>query len=93
MPQADEELRTWARSKFGNIDNHGPEQLLKNAGYTLTAKWYWRLPEGKKYEDMTEDEKKAVVFLIDEWDFGGLTYEDTNSDPSSYRNEDTKNSS
>jgi len=43
---------------------------LKGHGFTLTPHWTWRKPSpGHVISDKEED---AIVYLIEEWDFGGI---------------------
>lgn len=73
MPQASSEDREWAEQKFGSIDNYTIEKWLVEQGFTLNRDWTWVPP--RPYPQLTQDEKRAIVFLIDEWDYGGLNYE------------------
>lgn len=74
MPSASDELRDVMFSMFGDrIDESGPMNYLKEAGYVLNSNWYWTPPSRiKSYEDMTNEEFNCLMFLIQEWDFGGL---------------------
>jgi hypothetical protein len=63
MPQATEELR----SEWGVMPERAIEFLLA-AGYRLTDEWTW---ESSK-PSSTPEERRAMLFLIQEWDFGGL---------------------
>ena len=52
---------------------------LKGHGFVLTREWFWKLPPGRYKEDgtplgdnpLTEKEHDAIMYLIEEWDFGG----------------------
>ena len=72
MPQASEELRDMMRERFGTIDSHGPEKYLKDRGYLLSKNWLWKHPLKPTYDDMTREEFECLLFLIHEWDYGGL---------------------
>lgn len=73
MPQASDELRSRIQARFGSIDIHGPEQFLRNAGYTLTNDWLWKAKPGVvSWNDMSDDEWECMLFLVDEWDYGFL---------------------
>ena len=74
MPSASNELRTEMQRLFGDpIDDTGPMNHLKAAGYKLTADWHWLpKPNVSSYEDMTKDEYSCLLFLVQEWDMGGL---------------------
>lgn len=41
---------------------------LKAQGFRIGRDWCWRHPENR---DLTEKEKDAILYLIEEWDFGG----------------------
>lgn len=43
---------------------------LQGHGFTLTPQWYWIQPT--KGHKLTEKEQDAIIYLIEEWDFGGL---------------------
>lgn len=74
MPTATDELRDKMGEMFGDrISDSGPTKYLENAGYILTPDWLWKPKEGvTSLEDMTQDEFNCLLFLIQEWDFGGL---------------------
>lgn len=74
MPSASDEMRERMRVRFGDsIDDGGPTKYLIDAGYKLQKDWRWTPKTGvTSYEDMTEDEYECLLFLVREWDFGGL---------------------
>lgn len=78
MPSASEDLRDKMLARFGDrIDEAGPIRFLKDAGYVLTKNWFWHPKPGVAgYRDMTQPEFDCIMFLMNEWDFGGLTTED-----------------
>jgi hypothetical protein len=45
-------------------------RFLQDAGYRLTRAYQWVAPQPKR--DMTERERDAVIYLIEEWDFDGV---------------------
>jgi hypothetical protein len=61
-------------ARFGDaISDAGPMKFLTDAGYKLTRQWEWLPKPGvMKLDDMTQDEYDCLLFLIWEWDFGGL---------------------
>lgn len=69
MPEASDEDRQWARDKFGDIDCGAVMKFLEDAGYRLSDGCVWTLPTGKHMP--TDEENRAICFLIDEWDFDG----------------------
>lgn len=75
MPSASDELREAMNKRFGDpIDESGPMQFLEDAGYKLTKDWLWEPKPGVAcLKDMTRDEFDCLLFLVHEWDFGGLT--------------------
>lgn len=65
MPQAPEELRhEWA------CDSTAISYLEKR-GFTLNRDWTW-YKEGQALDNLTPKEFRAILYLIQEWDFGGL---------------------
>lgn len=77
MPQAHEKLRKKIEDKFGSIDAQGPQEFLKQAGYELMQGYVWKPKPGVEVVgDMTCDEYMCFVFLITEWDYGGLVGEE-----------------
>ncbi len=45
-------------------------KFLEDQGYTLNRDWTWTAP--KTYHNPTKRETDALLYLIQEWDFGGL---------------------
>lgn len=76
MPQATDELRAEMKHLFGDpINDAGPIKFLEDRGYKLTKQWTWLPKPGVKFPaDMDNDEWMSLLFLIQEWDFGGLEY-------------------
>lgn len=67
MPQATPELR----EEWGIMD--GPAiQFLEQRGYLLTEAFEWRLPSSRIVGEITPKEGRAILFLFEEWDFGGI---------------------
>lgn len=75
MPQASAELDKWARDKFGGIDDAPVIAFLKGEGFTLTRGWEWKKAGITEWNQLTDDQKCAINFLVGEWDFGGLITE------------------
>lgn len=77
MPQASPELQEQMRQRFGDaISEEGPTKYLQDAGYKLTRHWFWEPKPGiTQYREMTCDEFDCLLFLVHEWDYGGLTTE------------------
>lgn len=80
MPQASDELRAKMQEYFNDpVDDQGPMAFLKSQGYTLRRDYHWDAPEHvKDYGDMTEKEFHCLLFLVHEWDMGGLARTTTN---------------
>jgi hypothetical protein len=79
MPQASDELRAEMDRRFGDsIDSQGPIKFLRERGWTLNRDWTWSKP-GMTLGNMPRDEFECVLFLIHEWDFGGVTEPITSS--------------
>ena len=69
MPQATPMERRWAIAKFGDIDTGPIIEWLEKQGFKLRKDWRWQAPAGR---EPTQEEIRAVCFLVDEWDFGGI---------------------
>jgi hypothetical protein len=48
-------------------------KFLEDSGFRCSRDWEWSHPEKKKVEDLTEREADAIIYLIEEWDYGGFT--------------------
>lgn len=71
MPQASDELRALMKDWFGDdIDTSGPIRALTLRGYTLGEDFVWDPPT--KSHTISWVEYQLIVFLMDEWDFGGI---------------------
>ena len=46
---------------------------LAARGFRLRRDWCWVLPEGR--DDADETEADAIIYLIEEWDYGGMVRE------------------
>lgn len=68
MPQTTPERA----ARWPGGDSEAMDFLLA-AGYKMTKQWAWLKPEGHK---VTEKEEDALIYLIEEWDFAGLTNQD-----------------
>ena len=75
MPQASDELRSRMEERFGDsISDAGPTKFLEDAGYKLTSSWLWEPKKGvESLKDMTQEEYECILFLVHEWDYGGLS--------------------
>lgn len=74
MPQASRELQDLMDERFGDpVDSSGPIKFLQERGYTLGHDWCWSKPGVTELEQMKQDEWEALLFLVQEWDFGGLS--------------------
>lgn len=68
MPQATDELRV----EWGGVLGVGEDKAiahLERRGYRLTQHYTWKKP---KFVTPTLADQRAVLFLIQEWDFGGM---------------------
>lgn len=73
MPSASDELRDEMGRRFGDrISEYGPMKYLEDRGFVLTKDWYWTPPAGKNLNTISRDEFECILFLVHEWDFGGL---------------------
>lgn len=70
MPRATEEQRAeWWPDEDGT-GTQTAEGFLFAAGYLLTRRFEWVVPVG---HSPTHKETRAMLYLIDEWDYGGFT--------------------
>jgi hypothetical protein len=69
MPQATDELRAY----WGGVDDSPALEHLGRAGYILNRDWTWTPPKGVTLTNMPERDYFAMVFLIQEWDYGGIS--------------------
>jgi hypothetical protein len=70
MPQASQELRDewWHDGDEDPIKR--AVKFLQAAGYKFNRDWTWTAPQPPR--DMADKEARAIQYLIDEWDFGGV---------------------
>lgn len=66
MPQASDDLRAY----WGGADDWPAMKHLEDAGFKLTRGWQWVKPSPEYV--LTGRDWRAVQFLMDEWDYGGL---------------------
>jgi hypothetical protein len=71
MPSASNELRAKITSRFGSLDDGNVIKYLESKGWTLDRNWTWSKP-GQNLQSMPDDEYECVLFLVREWDFGGV---------------------
>lgn len=50
--------------------DHQAIKFLKDQGYTLQRNWFWTLPTLSHIPTIKEND--AILYLIQEWDFGGI---------------------
>lgn len=75
MPQACLDLANRIRARFGSLSDEGPMRTLTEAGYRLTGDWIWLARPGVTCsEDVPAEEADCILFLIEEWDFGGVDF-------------------
>lgn len=75
MPQASDELRAEMDRRFKDpISARGPIKFLIANGWTLHEDWTWS-KSGVTLGSMPRDEFDCMLFLIHEWDFGGVRKE------------------
>jgi len=76
MPQASSELQNAMFGYYGShTDEEGPIKFLEASGFTLRRDWTWFKPGVYNERGMTKQEKDSVLFLIEEWDFGGMIWD------------------
>jgi len=71
MPQASDEDRKKYTDRFPDIGCKHAIHELEKCGYKLSRQWEWTVPEG---HTPTDEELFWIGFLIDEWDFGGISH-------------------
>lgn len=70
MPSSSDRQRDLMTKWFGNCDTSGPEAFLVSHGFELTRRWMWLPPVPA--HNLSNDEKECIIFLIEEWDYGGV---------------------
>ncbi len=72
MPQASKEMADKMQEYFGDsVSDAGPIQHLQEQGFKLSPQFSWTHPSGKPFGDLTEKDRDCMLFLVEEWDFGG----------------------
>ena len=69
MPQSTPERR-----KRWGIDDVKATRFLMRRGYERNRAWQWKKPT--RDHTITDEESDAIIFLIQEWDDGGLVTDD-----------------
>ena len=46
-------------------------EYLREMGFSLTSEWCWTHPS-KELDDLTDMEEDAIIYMIEEWDYGGF---------------------
>jgi hypothetical protein len=69
MPSSSEELRREWANLYGDITDKVASRYLHKKGWILTKDWTWVLPEHYR---PTEQDLRAVQYLFEEWDYGGI---------------------
>jgi hypothetical protein len=75
MPSAADELWAEVRAFLPAVDEQSDAaciKFLEDAGYALKHDWTWSKPGITRYKQMTRQELACMMFLVHEWDFGGL---------------------
>lgn len=70
MPQSSKQMR----KRWGGAQGIGDDKAVKyleSKGYTLTDDFCWKKPS--KDHEVTVKEADAMLFLIEEWDYGPTT--------------------
>ena len=81
MPSADEDLKQRMVSRFGDHSEVGPINFLEGKGYKLTKAWFWEPKPGvTSLGQMPRDEFECLLYLMHEWDFGGLVPKEKGSE-------------
>lgn len=72
MPSASQDDFDWAVEEFGDFAAEPICKWLEDRGFHLREDWSWKKPN----RVVTGKEVKAICFLMDEWDFGGIRLDD-----------------
>ena len=76
MPSATQELSDKMTEYFGDgVSEFGPINYLQSQGYKLTRQWTWEHDTIDEYDQMEQKAYDCLLFLVEEWDFGGLEIE------------------
>ena len=70
MPSATPELRARWWPDDDETGTQTATRFLEERGYRLDRAWMWVTPTPDHV--ITEDEDSAIVYLITEWDYGGV---------------------
>lgn len=74
MPSSSPELLKMWGGERGVADDKAVGFLI-DRGYELTKGWFWKAPKGlTDYTDMPYEEYDAIMFLIQEWDYGEVKF-------------------
>lgn len=74
MPSGPPELHEYWSNKDPNspgADTNAERHLRKN-GFVLTGGWEWIHPTYKHIDEISDEDYKAISYLIMEWDYGGF---------------------
>jgi hypothetical protein len=75
MPSGPPELhKYWCDKDPEGCGDAAAIEYLGRQGYKLTKEWFW-IPPTPDHEP-TEEENKALNYLVWEWDFGGVVDRD-----------------
>lgn len=66
MPQSSDRMRAY----WGSADDGPAMKHLEERGFKLLGDWTWQAPEDHIY---SARDLNAVRFLMEEWDFGGIS--------------------
>jgi len=74
MPSTSQEMIDWMHNYHGSEFKHDStaSAFLEEKGYKLTPQWLWIPPNGITLQTMPEEDYRHLLYLIEEWDYGGL---------------------
>jgi hypothetical protein len=72
VPSTSQEILDEAATFLPEVDDHEACKYLQEHGYTLTREWDWKKDGVDYYGAMTREEYICLVYLCEEWDYGGL---------------------
>ena len=77
MPSSTPERRArwWPEDDLNGTET--ATRFLLDRGYALLGSWCFRKPSPD--HEVTEEEGDAIIYLIEEWDYGGIALPDDKS--------------
>lgn len=78
MPSCTSEIQTQIENLFPDEErfyDDAAEFYLESHGFILNRDFSFQAPKKyKKWEDLSSDEQTCIIYLDDEWGFGGVLF-------------------